>query len=93
MMNNFSVIHFFIASVQPSAPIAPDPNGGYINPVYALSIQNENNDNASPADAGTAAAAPVDTVSGSTPHGTAAGVPPDDGTVAGLAATDAQVTS
>ena len=89
-----------IVSAQPCAHIAPGPNGGYINPVYALAIQNEYNDNGSPIDADTAAAAPVDTVSdgiiggsvsGGTPGGSAAGVPPDGGTVAGLAATDVQV--
>ena len=87
-------------SAQPSAPIASDPNEGCINPVYALAIQNEYNDNGSPIDADTAAAAPVDivsdgiiggSVSGGTPGGSAASVPPDGGTVAGPAATDVQV--
>ena len=42
-------VTIFLFSAQPCAPQPPtmiveDPNGGYINPLYALSVQTENND-------------------------------------------------
>ena len=69
-------------SAQPFAPMTPamnlkDLNGGYINPMYALSVQNENNDSTF-----TATASAAGTTGGIAGSGTAVGAAVD-GTVGG----------